>query len=108
MWMTSLLLALPMILQPRELEQEFAIKDLGDLHYFLGIEFKHSHGELLLTQERYATSILEKVGMELCKLISPPLSTIEKLSVRERDSLGPEDSTRYRSVVGALQYLTLT
>jgi len=92
----------------RELEQEFAIKDLGDLHYFLGIEVKRSNGELLLTQECDATSILEKVGMELCKPISSPLSTTEKLSVREGDSLGPDDSTRYRSVVGALQYLTLT
>ena len=78
----------------RQLEQEFAIKHLGDLHYFLGIEIKRSHGELLLTQERYATGILEKVGMELCKPINSPLSTTEKLSVREGDLLGPEDSTR--------------
>ena len=92
----------------RQLEQEFSIKDLGDLHYFVGIEVKRSHGELLLTQERYATSILQKVGMELCKPISSPLSTTEKLSVREGDLLGPEDSTKYRSIVGALQYHTWT
>lgn len=90
------------------MEQEFAIKDLGDLHYFLGIEVKRSYGELLLTQERYATSILQKVGMELCKPISSPLSTTEKLSVHEGDLLGPEDSTKYRSIVGALQYHTWT
>ena len=92
----------------RELEQEFAIKDLGDLHYFLGIQVKKSHGALVLTQERYATSLLEKVGMQMCKPISSPLSPTEKLSVCEGELLGPEDSTQYRSVVGALQYLTLT
>jgi histone deacetylase 1/2 len=32
-----------------DLEKDFAIKDLGELHYFLGIEVKKIHGELLLT-----------------------------------------------------------
>lgn len=30
-----------------DLEKEFAINDLGELHYFLGIEVKRAHGELL-------------------------------------------------------------
>jgi histone deacetylase 1/2 len=41
----------------RDLEKDFAIKDLGELHYFLGIEVKKAHEELLLTQERYATNV---------------------------------------------------
>jgi hypothetical protein len=36
------------------------------------------------------------------------LSSIEKLSATVGDPLGPEDSTRYKIVVGVLQYLTLT
>lgn len=39
------------------LKKDFAIKDMGDLHHFLRIEVKRSKGELLLTQERYATNI---------------------------------------------------
>jgi len=35
----------------RGLEKEFAIKDLGELHYFLGIQVQRTKGELLLTQE---------------------------------------------------------
>jgi histone deacetylase 1/2 len=92
----------------KDLEKEFAIKDLGALHYFLGIEVKRQHGELLMTQARYATNILKRVGMEACKPIGTPLSTTEKLSLFEGEKLGPEDSTRCRSIVGALQYLTLT
>jgi hypothetical protein len=38
----------------RKLGHEFALKDLGDLHYFLGIEVTRNKEELLMTQERYA------------------------------------------------------
>ena len=46
--------------------------------------------------------------MRNCKPINTPLCTSEKLSITSGDKLGEEDSTRYRSMVGALQYLTLT
>jgi histone deacetylase 1/2 len=46
--------------------------------------------------------------MSHSKPINTPLSSTEKLSVVEGDKLGPEDSTKYRSIVGALQYLTWT
>lgn len=92
----------------RDLEKDFAIKDLGELHYFLGILVKKAHGELLLKQERYAADLLKRVNMSFCKSVSTPLLVLEKLSVTSGRSLGPKDSTRYRSIVGALQYLTLT
>ena len=92
----------------RDLEKNFAIKDLGELHYFLGIEVKKAHGELLLTQERYATDLLKRVNMSSCNSVNTPLPVSEKLSVTSGHLLGPKDSTRYRSIVGALQYLTLT
>jgi hypothetical protein len=38
----------------KKLSQKFALKDLGDLHYFLGIEVTRNKEELLMTQERYA------------------------------------------------------
>jgi hypothetical protein len=92
----------------RDLEKEFAIKDLGKLHYFLGIQVQRKKDELLMTQERYASEILQRVNMQLCKPVKTPLCTTEKLSITSGTRLGVEDSTRYRSIVGALQYLTLT
>jgi histone deacetylase 1/2 len=74
----------------------------------LGIEVKKISDGLVLTQGKYASDLLVKVGMKNCKSSPTPLSTSEKLSAHEGEALGPEDSTRYRSVVGALQYLTLT
>jgi histone deacetylase 1/2 len=92
----------------RDLNKNFAIKDLGDLHFFLGIEVKKTHNGLLLTQEKYATELLDKVGMLSCKPAPTPLSSSEQLSLTDGTPLGSEDSTQYRSIVGALQYLTLT
>ncbi|KAK1684956.1 hypothetical protein QYE76_045804 [Lolium multiflorum] len=46
----------------KDLNKNFAIKDLGDLHFFLGIEVKRVNDGLLLTQEKYATELLDKVG----------------------------------------------
>jgi hypothetical protein len=92
----------------RDLEKEFDLKDLGDLHYFLGIEVNRPDQGSILTQKDYATELLKRVDMLSSKTVATPLSPTENLSKSEGVALGPEDSTRYRSVVGALQYLTLT
>jgi hypothetical protein len=92
----------------QDLKTEFALKDLEELHYFLGIEVKKTATGILLSQEKYTSDILKRVGMMNCKPVSTPMSTSEKLSTHNGTVLGPEDAIRYRSVVGALQYLTLT
>jgi histone deacetylase 1/2 len=46
--------------------------------------------------------------MHQAKAVSTPMASTEKLSRYEGDPLTAADITRYRSVVGALQYLTLT
>jgi hypothetical protein len=91
-----------------ELKRDFALKDLGDLHYFLGMEVTKVRDGIILSQDKYASDLLKKVNMSSCKPVSTPISTSEKLSAYVGTSLGPNDSTNYRSVVGALQYLTLT
>jgi hypothetical protein len=85
-----------------DLNKVFALKDLGDLHYFLGIEVNNVSDGLILTQEKYALDVLKRVGMSDCKSVTTPISTSEKLSVHEGNLLGPNDATQYRSVVGAL------
>jgi hypothetical protein len=90
------------------LKKEFALKDLGDLHYFLGIEVCKTKNGILMTQDKYASDLLKKTNMFSSKPVSTPLSTSEKLSAYEGVPLGPKNATNYRSVVGAFQYLTLT
>jgi hypothetical protein len=84
------------------------LKDLGELHYFLKIEVNKVQDEISLTQGKYAAELLEKVRMNNCKSVATPLSTAEKSSFEGGALLGSEDATQYRSIVGALQYLTLT
>jgi hypothetical protein len=91
-----------------DLKIEFALKDMGNLHYFLGIKVKNVIDGILLSQEKYVTDILCRAGMLSCKPVPTPMATSDKLFAHTGDKLGPDDTTKYRSIVGALQYLSLT
>jgi hypothetical protein len=88
-----------------KLRDDFALKDLGDLHYFLGIVVNKVKDGIILSQDKYACDLLKRAGMTKCKPASTPLATGGKLSATQ---LGSVDATKYRSIVGALQYLILT
>jgi histone deacetylase 1/2 len=92
----------------QDLRTDFALKDLGQMSYFLGIEVKKVKEGIFLSQQKYAFDIVKRANMHLCKPLNTPLSPSEKLSVETGTKLGVQDSTTYRSLVGALQYLTLT
>jgi hypothetical protein len=91
-----------------DLKAEFAIKDLGDLHYFLSIEVKKVDDGLLLTQGKYASDVLCRAGMASCKLAPTPLSTTDKLSTYGGGPLDPEACTKYCRTAEVLQYLSHT
>jgi hypothetical protein len=92
----------------QQLRHEFAVKDLGQLNYFLGIEVHHNSSGLVLTQHKYIHDLLLRTNMDTSKGVSTPMLLADKLSLHDGDPLSPEDATKYRSVVGALQYLSLT
>lgn len=81
------------------------LKDLGVLSYFLEIEVENHGKSLILSQSKYATYLLVKSGMHECKPSLSPSST-------KPISLDPdpyfENPHWYRTIVGSLQYLTLT
>jgi hypothetical protein len=87
------------------LHNEFAMKDLGPVHFFLGIQVKRSTTGFFLSQEQYADDILDRASMSDCKHATTPVDTKAKLP---SDAGAPvADPTFYRSIVGALQYLTI-
>ncbi|XP_066365373.1 uncharacterized mitochondrial protein AtMg00810-like [Miscanthus floridulus] len=87
------------------LQHEFAMTDMGPLHHFLGISVTRSTGGLFLSQRQYSQDILERAGMSECKPCSTPVDVHSKLSA---DGPPVTDPTQYRSLAGALQYLTFT
>jgi histone deacetylase 1/2 len=77
----------------KDFQADFALKDLGELHYFLGIEVKKVCSGILLTQQKYTSDLLHRVGMTCCKPMNTPMSSTDKLTVHDGDPLGPKDST---------------
>ena len=88
------------------LQREFAMKDLGELHYFLGMHVQRSGDGLLLSQQQYMLDILDRAGMAECKPCSTPVDTNSKIDAA--DGTPVSDPTDFRSLAGALQYLTFT
>ncbi|XP_071687798.1 uncharacterized mitochondrial protein AtMg00810-like [Rutidosis leptorrhynchoides] len=87
------------------LHDEFAIKDLGRLVYFLGLEVLYTDSGLFLSQAKYARDILARAGLLDVKPVATPLATAEYFSSH---GVPLQDHTMYHSLVGALQYLTIT
>jgi hypothetical protein len=88
------------------LKSEFAIKDLGGLNFFLGIEVVPSFSGVLLTQQRYILDLLKRTNMATAKPVCSPMAPSTHLSLFEGEHFS--DATLYRSTVGALQYLSIT
>jgi Reverse transcriptase (RNA-dependent DNA polymerase) len=88
------------------LQSKFAVKDLGLLHYFLGIEVSPTSQGLLLTQSKYIMDLLHRANMHASKPSASPMIAHPPMSKTDGD---PLDNPRlYRTIVGGLQYATIT
>lgn len=91
-----------------DLQEDFALKNLGELSFFLGIDVKKIEDGIHLSQPKYVADILRRVGINKCKPVSTLMINTKKLSEKGGESLSATEASKYHSVVGALQYLTLT
>jgi histone deacetylase 1/2 len=105
--LSSTSVAIPRLIS--QLRSEFFVKDLGVLHYFMGIEVSSPSSRILLLRHRkYPLEILARAGMLKCTLVTTHMASYERLCSRDGDFLSPEEATQYSSIVGGLQHLTLT
>ncbi|XP_016207229.1 uncharacterized protein LOC107647687 [Arachis ipaensis] len=77
------------------------------MNYFLGIEaVRNSDQVMTLCQTKYIKELLVKVGMQEAKAIPTLMASSLKLSVQGGELF--QNPAQYRSVVGGLQYATIT
>lgn len=82
------------------LQGDFPIKDLRPINYFLGVEVLRDPRGLFLSQRQYILELLKKSNMISAKTVTSPMSRF--------DGEAFHDPSLYRSIVGSLQYLSLT
>ena len=90
----------------RKFSIEFEMKDLGMMHYFLGMEVWQSTDGIFLGQGKYGVEILKRFGMMDCKVMATPMAlNLKLLSDASSESV---DATMYRQMIGSLMYLMNT
>lgn len=82
------------------LDSVFALKILGKVHHFLGIEVtKDDSGAIHLFQSQYLTDLLQRVRLSNSKAAKTPMSTGKEVTKINECF---ENPSLYRSMVGAL------
>ncbi|XP_071740612.1 uncharacterized mitochondrial protein AtMg00810-like [Rutidosis leptorrhynchoides] len=89
----------------RQLGSTFALKDIGPLNYFLGVEIVPFGSDIILSQRKYILEISQRSGFSDCKSMPTPMATSNPLHLADNATFS--DPVKYRQVVGALQYVTL-
>jgi hypothetical protein len=90
----------------KRLSSKFEMKDLGLMHYLLGLEVWQSPERIFLNQGKYAVEILKRFDMLDCKSMNTPMEAKLKLLVDTLSEL--IDATLYRQIIGSLMYLMNT
>lgn len=88
-----------------QLKNHFEMTDLGDLSYFLGMEVIRDVRGYSISLEGYINRTIDKFGLRNAKEAKTPMETGY---VKEEDRSNVfSDSTAYRSLVGALLYISV-
>jgi hypothetical protein len=93
-----------------KLQEEFDIKDLGEVHFFLGVHIERDRAARTITlhQKNYIEEVLERFGMSDCKQIATPFDAKTQLvNLKEKENDQHLDEMRgvpYKEAVGSLMY----
>nr|GEY50285.1 copia protein [Tanacetum cinerariifolium] len=85
-------------------KSHFKMMMMGEMTFFLGLQVNQSPYGIFINQSNYVLEILKKYGMESCYLVGTPMKIKDKLDLDQNGT--PVDATKYRSMIGALMYLT--
>ena len=92
------------------LSQQFEMEYLGHLNYFLGLEIIYSTNDLYITQAKYTSELLSRVGLTDSKTVDTPVELNAHLTPREGGRVRKPlyNPSLYRRLVASLIYLTVT
>ena len=82
------------------------MKDIGPMHYFLGLEVWQRNAGIFLNQGKYTVEILKRFRMMDCKPMTTPMNS--NLKLLHDDSSELFDPIVYRQLIGSLMYLVNT
>jgi hypothetical protein len=95
-----------LVKKKKRLANEFEIKDLGALKYFLGMEFAKSKEGIFVNQRKYVQDLLGETGMLGYKPTETPMEPNTKLQPAKTKSVVNKE--QYQRLVGRLIYLSHT
>ncbi|RVW84313.1 Retrovirus-related Pol polyprotein from transposon RE1 [Vitis vinifera] len=88
------------------LSEEFEVKDLGNLKYFLGMEVARSRKGIVVSQRKYILDLLRRPVCLDGKPIDTPMDSQKKLGI-EKESTPPTEE-HMEAVYRILRYLKMT
>nr|GEZ80301.1 hypothetical protein [Tanacetum cinerariifolium] len=86
------------------MKRRFEMSMMGEITFFLGLQVNQSPCGIFINQSKYVLEILNKYGMESCDPVGTLIEIKDKIDLDQNGT--PVDATKYRSMIGALMYLT--
>ena len=79
------------------------MRDLGQLAYCLGIEFKITKNAISISQKKYIEEVLKKFDMTKCKPVNSPM----EVGLTLQKSEGTDKEYPFQKLIGCLMYLAV-
>nr|GEW72728.1 retrovirus-related Pol polyprotein from transposon TNT 1-94 [Tanacetum cinerariifolium] len=86
------------------MKSHFEMSMMGEMMFFLGLQVNQSPCGIFINQSNYVLEILKKYRMESCDPVGTPIEIRDKIDLDQNGT--PVDASKYRSMIGALMYLT--
>ncbi|GJZ52158.1 retrovirus-related pol polyprotein from transposon TNT 1-94 [Tanacetum coccineum] len=86
------------------MKSRFEMSMMREMTFFLGLQVNHSPCGIFINQSNYVSKILKKYEIETCDPVGTPIEIKDKLDLDQNGTL--VDAMKYRSMIGALMYLT--
>nr|GEZ19363.1 retrovirus-related Pol polyprotein from transposon TNT 1-94 [Tanacetum cinerariifolium] len=86
------------------MKSRFEMWMMGEMTFFFGLQVNQYPCGIFINQSKYVLEILKKYGMESCDPFGTPMEIKDKIDLDQ--NVTPIDATKYRSMIGALMYLT--